>query len=133
MSSLTNVVSFGLFVWCLQGCSDDSASPSDSNAAASCSIEKTTLLVDLTTSEIRALCDCNASIWGGYGQTRTCENEAVAKGPADQSTCIAEEAGINSACTATVEDVEECTLALKEHCSAAGSACQALIPCYASK
>ncbi len=110
----------------LLACSSSSSSPSSSER-----------LVDLSPSEVAALCDSLAQVSGGYGHTTTCREDAgvtMIESSKDQADCKAEVAQIASVapgCPATVEQVTTCNAALVD-CSRQGKpdpACQVLDGC----
>ena len=129
------VVSFvGLSLFCFVGCGGNDSQNnivSDGGQNVVCSMDRSRLLVDLSTSELAAFCDCAASLGGGYGQVKNCAGGVVVKTPVDRTSCVAGESNTKASCTATADVALSCAAELQQ-CTVGGTACLALLPCYAT-
>lgn len=116
----------------LTGCGGNDAARDGGDALVSCSsFDHTRPLVQVTGGDLQALCDCGASVGGGYGQSKSCDGGIVVKTPTDQAACVARFGTIKSTCTGTVGDSLNCATEAQQ-CNFTGSACQALVACYAT-
>lgn len=114
----------------LAGCGGNDAGRDGGDAVVSCSsFDQTRPLVQVTGGDLQVLCDCGASLGGGYGQSTTCDGGIVVKTPDNQNACVARLGTIRSTCTATVADSLNCVTELQQ-CNFTGPACQALVACY---
>jgi hypothetical protein len=86
-------------------------------------------LLEVTGGDLQILCDCGASLGGGYGQSKSCDSGVVVKTADNQAACVARLETIKSTCTATAADSLNCAAELQQ-CSFMTAACQALAACY---
>jgi hypothetical protein len=103
----------------------------DPGVVSCSSFDQTRPLVQVTGGDLQALCDCGASLGGGYGQSKSCDGGIVVKAPADRAACVARFGTIKSTCTATAGDSLNCATQVQQ-CNFTGTACQALAACYAA-
>ena len=93
------------------------------------SFDQTRLLVNVKGGDLQPVCDCGASLGGGYGRSKSCDGGGIVKTPVDQAACVARFESIKSTCTATVADALNCAKEAQQ-CNFTGPACQALTACY---
>jgi len=130
MKLLTNVSIIGLLLSGTVGCGAAASSDGGgTSGTTSCAQDDARLLVDLTTAELTALCDCAATLGGGYGQSKTCATGQTVKTPTDQASCLASQTRTPASCVATAGESLSCA-AEAQQCNFTGPGCQAIILCH---
>ena len=111
----------GILLWNL-GCGGGSMPATTSGVSESKPVNQ------LTTDDLGKICDWSASLYGGYGKTKTCSDGTTSSSRANRDACVQ---STYKTCTATVSDVESCTLQLHELCLSglATQECEPLLPC----
>lgn len=122
MKTLTFTLVLSTF---LAGCGGD-----DDEPPASSPVEGTKPMSALTTAEKTELCDWGASLFGGYGKTRTCSKDSHSYAAASREACL--EDNSLAECDVTVDQFERCARALHDRCLAGlfSDACEPLEPCF---
>jgi hypothetical protein len=91
-----------------------------------------TPLGQLTADDVVRLCDWGASLYGGYGRSKSCSDGNTAHSDSSRDACVASASTFPASCIATVADLEGCARAIHDVCEAQAlnrPDCQALLTC----
>ena len=96
-------------------CSSSFTEPGpDSGGTGASGVDGTKLVTSTTADERKMLCDWSATLYGGYGKSRsgTCDGGTVTSpGPTSQGDCVGGLGGVPAGCPATVKQTEDCLTA----------------------
>jgi hypothetical protein len=98
---------FGVLAWF--GCGGDAL---DCSMVSMQGLDPGQTIVSLSDGQRRQFCDVTACQVGGYGARASCSGGAPVTIAANQNTCVAQTPR-DPACTATVQDMLDCTQALR--------------------